>query len=183
MRIIGGHARGRRLQVPKGRDVRPTPDRVRETLFNWLQGELEGAAVLDLFAGSGALGLEALSRGAARVTFVENSRPALAALTANLETVGEPPGAEVVRTSAWRFLRGAPDRPYELVFLDPPYGQGLAAQAAQALEEGGWLQARARIYVETGVEEGPPDVPAHWRQHRAGTCGEVAYRLYDREPA
>ena len=91
MRVIGGSERGRRLQVPKGRDVRPTPDRVRETLFNWLQGEIEGAVVLDLFAGSGALGIEALSRGAGVATFVENARPALTALEANLEAFRSPP--------------------------------------------------------------------------------------------
>jgi 16S rRNA (guanine966-N2)-methyltransferase len=154
---------------------------VRETLFNWLQGELEGAEVLDLFAGSGALGIEALSRGASRVTFVENGRAALSALEANLAVLGEEAaGAHVVRSSVWHFLAGGPPRTYGLVFLDPPYGKGLAGRAAEALEEGGWLQAGARIYLESGVDEGQPPVPAGWRPDRTGTCGEVAYRLYQR---
>ncbi|MEF8982067.1 RsmD family RNA methyltransferase, partial [Thiohalorhabdus sp.] len=115
MRVIGGSERGRRLQVPKGREVRPTPDRVRETLFNWLQGEVEGTAALDLFAGSGALGIEALSRGAAVATFAENARPALAALEANLASLTDSGRSEVVRVPVWRYLKQAPARSYHLV--------------------------------------------------------------------
>jgi len=216
VRVIGGSERGRRLVVPKGRDVRPTPDRVRETLFNWLQGEVEGAAALDLFAGSGALGVEALSRGGAFVTFVENNRAALGALAGNLEWLSKspphespPPGGEtgplgknggdsgggagdgsggsgeaggsrfeIVRASAWGFLDRPPPRRYDLVFLDPPYGRGWAARAAQRLAAGGWLAAEAAVYVETGRDEGAPAVPAGWRLRREGTCGDVAYRLY-----
>lgn len=182
MRVIGGSERGRRLQVPKGRDVRPTPDRVRETLFNWLQGEVEGAAALDLFAGSGALGIEALSRGADVATFVESARPALVALEANLAPFADSGRAEVVRTSAWRYLDRPPTRSYHLAFIDPPYGRGWAARAAQRLAAGGWLAPEAAIYVETGVDEPAPEVPAHWRQRRQGTCGDVAYRLFRYEP-
>jgi 16S rRNA (guanine966-N2)-methyltransferase len=176
VRVIGGSERGRRLQVPKGRDVRPTPDRVRETLFNWLQGEVDGADVLDLFAGSGALGAEALSRGAGFATFVENNRGALAALAGNVEWVGD--RCEIVRASAWRFLERPPARRYDLVFLDPPYGRGWAARAAQRLQAGGWLAPHAVVYVETGADEGAPDVPAGWDLRREGTAGDVAYRLY-----
>lgn len=211
MRVIGGSERGRRLQVPKGCDVRPTPDRVRETLFNWLQGEIDGAVVLDLFAGSGALGVEALSRGAAFAAFVENGRPAQGALASNLEAFRSPPhgspprggengppgevggasgmgsGAgpdgggryEIVRVSAWRFLERSPGRRYELVFLDPPYGRGWAARAAQQLQAGGWLAPHAVVYVETGPDEGVPDVPAGWTLRREGKAGDVAFRLYD----
>jgi 16S rRNA (guanine966-N2)-methyltransferase len=209
VRVIGGAGRGRRLQVPKGRDVRPTPDRVRETLFNWLQGEIEGAVVLDLFAGSGALGVEGLSRGAAFGTFVENNRAALGALSGNLEWLAKtpphespprggengPPGEgggrsggadsdgasryEIVRASAWQFLERSPARRYDLVFLDPPYGRGWAAQAAGLLAGGGWLAPHAAVYLETGRDEGEPAVPAGWTLRRAGTCGDVAYRLYD----
>ena len=182
MRVIGGSERGRRLQVPKGRDVRPTPDRVRETLFNWLQGEVAGAAVLDLFAGSGALGIEALSRGAAVATFVEGARPALSALEANLAPFSDGDRAEVVRTSAWPYLDRPPARRYHLVFLDPPYGRGWAARAARRLEAGGWLAPGAAIYVETGADEPAPKVPPTWEQRREGRCGEVAYRLFGYEP-
>jgi 16S rRNA (guanine966-N2)-methyltransferase len=216
--VIGGSERGRRLQVPKGRDVRPTPDRVRETLFNWLQGEIAGAVVLDLFAGSGALGVEALSRGAAFATFVETGRAARGALASNLEAFRSPPHEspprggengsplggrglsgengppgegggrfgsgsgggrfELVRASAWGFLEKGPGRRYDLVFLDPPYGRGWAARAAGLLAAGGWLAPQAAVYVETGVDEGAPAVPAGWRLRREGTCGDVAYRLY-----
>src|SRR5215204_512227 len=121
MRVIAGAYGGRRLQAPPGTDTRPTADRVREALFSILGARVEGARVLDLFAGSGALGLEALSRGAAQVTFVESAPAALAALRANLAALGA--GAEVVRADALRWLhaasRGA--RQYDLVFLDPPY--------------------------------------------------------------
>ncbi|MEF8793433.1 MAG: 16S rRNA (guanine(966)-N(2))-methyltransferase RsmD [Thiohalorhabdus sp.] len=181
MRVIGGSERGRRLQVPKGREVRPTPDRVRETLFNWLQGEVEGTAALDLFAGSGALGIEALSRGAAVATFAENARPALAALEANLASLTDSGRSEVVRVPVWRYLKQAPARSYHLVFLDPPYGRGWAARAAHRLETGGWLAPGAAIYVETGADESAPEVPATWGQRREGRCGEVAYRLFRNE--
>ncbi len=180
MRVIGGSERGRRLRAPKGRDVRPTPDRVRETLFNWLQGELEGVTALDLFAGSGALGIEALSRGAGQVTFVESARPALAALQENLTLFGRDSRIRLVRASAWQFLAGFPERAFELVFLDPPYGRGWVLRAGQTLEGGGWLTPAAWVYVEAGREEDPVPVPENWQPYREGTCGEVAYRLYRR---
>ena len=181
MRVIGGSARGRRLQVPRGRDVRPTPDRVRETLFNWLQGDLDGVTALDLFAGSGGLGIEALSRGAGHVTFVENGRPALAALQENLTFFGGDGRVRMVRASAWQFLAGRPERAFELVFLDPPYGRGWVSRAGDLLESGGWLTPAAWIYVESARDEDPVPVPENWQPHREGTCGEVAYRLYHRD--
>ncbi|MFA9461395.1 16S rRNA (guanine(966)-N(2))-methyltransferase RsmD [Thiohalorhabdus methylotrophus] len=181
MRVIGGAARGRRLRVPRGKDVRPTADRVRETLFNWLQGEVEGARVLDLFAGSGALGIEALSRGAGHATFVEQGRPALAALRDNLTIFGEDARIRVVPASAWRFLAGTAERPFDLVFLDPPFGHQWAGRAAAALEVGGWLAPEARIYLEAGKDEGSPTVPERWREDRSGTCGASDFHLYRRD--
>lgn len=180
MRVIAGSERGRTLRVPRGRSVRPTPDRVRETLFNWLQGELEGSEVLDLFAGSGALGLEALSRGAAHATFVETASGALEALRANLEPFAQSERAELVRTSAWGLLEKAPRRSYHLVFLDPPYGRDWGPRAAHRLEEWGWLAPGAWVYLETASGEGEPQVPTGWRLHRSGTCGDVASWLYER---
>ncbi|MFP4615667.1 MAG: 16S rRNA (guanine(966)-N(2))-methyltransferase RsmD [Thiohalorhabdus sp.] len=181
MRVIGGQAKGRSLRVPRGRGVRPTADRVRETLFNWLQGEVEGSVALDLFAGSGALGIEALSRGADHATFVESARGAQAALRENLALFGEDPRIRVVSASAWRFLEGPAERPFDLVFLDPPFGHGWAARAAAVLEEGGWLAQEARIFLEVGGDEDPPAVPAGWRDDRRGSCGESAFHLYRRE--
>jgi 16S rRNA (guanine966-N2)-methyltransferase len=121
MRVIAGTYGGRQLQSPGGMDTRPTADRVREALFSILGTRVEGARVLDLFAGSGALGIEALSRGAAEVTFVDNGAPAIRAVRANLEALGAE--AVVVRAEARRFLGGASrsGRQYDLVFLDPPY--------------------------------------------------------------
>jgi 16S rRNA (guanine966-N2)-methyltransferase len=128
MRIIAGSHRGHRIAAPKGRDTRPTSDRVRESAFN-LIGPVDGADVLDLFAGSGALGLEALSRGAQRVTFVDDDRAAIAAIKANLAALGAE--AEVRQTDALGFLRGALQ--YDLIFLDPPYR--LAERLAPPLSE------------------------------------------------
>jgi 16S rRNA (guanine966-N2)-methyltransferase len=121
MRVIAGTHKGRRLQAPAGRDTRPTSDRIREALFSILGGRVVQARVLDLFAGSGALGIEALSRGAAEATFVDSDVPAVRAITANLEAIGAK--ATVVRAEARRFLGGASNaaRQYDLVFLDPPY--------------------------------------------------------------
>ena len=149
MRVIAGTYGGRRLQAPPGEATRPTSDRVREALFSILGDRLQDARVLDLFAGSGALGLEALSRGAATVTFVDSAPAAIRALRANLEALGAE--AEVVRADALRWLRSAPAaaRQYDLVFLDPPYrragelGAPLSAALAPALAAGALVVAEA----------------------------------------
>jgi 16S rRNA (guanine966-N2)-methyltransferase len=132
MRIVAGRHKGRRLRAPAGAGTRPTADRVREALFSIL-GPVDGLRVLDLYAGSGALGLEALSRGAGSATFVESARPALAAIQANLDAIGE--GAEVVASDAIRWLRAAGGREgaFDLVFCDPPYDA--AVRIAQPLAE------------------------------------------------
>ncbi len=149
MRVIAGAYGGRRLQAPPGRATRPTSDRVREALFSILGARVEGADVLDLFAGSGALGLEALSRGAARVTFVDSAPAALRALRANLATLGA--GAEVVRADALRWLTAprVEPRQYSLVFLDPPYQRAgeLGAMLSEALP--GVLAREALVVAES----------------------------------
>jgi 16S rRNA (guanine966-N2)-methyltransferase len=178
LRIIGGSWRGRKLRFPRTGDIRPTPDRVRETLFNWLGGQVPGARCLDLFAGSGALGLEALSRGAAHVTFVEHDAAAVRELHARLAEWGAV-GAEVERADALRYLGGDP-RPFDLVFLDPPFASRLLGTAAARLEEGGWLRPGARIYVECAAGEGLPPLPAGWAALKAKRAGEVGYHLYAR---
>ena len=176
LRIIAGRHRGRRLQFPAGVDIRPTPDRVRETLFNWLQPRIEQARVLDLFAGSGALGLEALSRGAAHVTFVEKDRRAAAAIEAVTREWGES-GARVSCTGAleWLATNGA-EPPFDIVFLDPPYDSNLLETAATALA--GRLAADARLYLERRARDPLPALPGGWKELRAGRAGEVGYHLF-----
>jgi 16S rRNA (guanine966-N2)-methyltransferase len=181
LRIIGGTWRGRKLRFPAVELIRPTPDRVRETLFNWLGARIGGARCLDLFAGSGALGLEALSRGAAAVTFVERDAAAVRALAATLTAWGAR-AARVERADALAFLAGAP-QPCDVVFLDPPFGAGLLGAAAAALERGGWLAPTALIYVECAAREGPPALPESWRALRGKRTGEVGYHLYGRSQA
>jgi 16S rRNA (guanine966-N2)-methyltransferase len=179
LRIIGGRHRGRRLQFPGGVDIRPTPDRVRETLFNWLQPRLANARVLDLFAGSGALGLEALSRGAAHTTFVERDRLAAAAIRRCAEEWGEV-SANVVCADALAWLKQeTPDKaPFDIVFLDPPYDSPLLVSAASALARSGKLAPDARVYVERRARDPLPALPDTWKELRAGRAGEVGYHLF-----
>jgi 16S rRNA (guanine966-N2)-methyltransferase len=181
LRIIGGSWRGRRLRFPATALIRPTPDRVRETLFNWLGARVAGARCLDLFAGSGALGLEALSRGAAHVTFVERDAAAVRELRARLEEWGAR-DAQVERGDALAFLAGSA-RGFDIVFLDPPFAAGLLGAAAALLEGNGWLSGAALIYVECGARAGVPPLPARWQPHKAKRAGEVGYHLYARGQA
>jgi len=177
LRIIGGKHRGRRLRFPPGVDIRPTPDRVRETLFNWLQPRIDGARVLDLFAGSGALGLEALSRGAAHVTFVEQDRRAAAAVDALVREWQEP-NAIVVAGDAPGWLARARVAPFDIVFLDPPYDANLLASCAAALVAGNLLASGARVYVEHRARQPLEGLPNGWQSIRDGKAGEVGYHLY-----
>jgi 16S rRNA (guanine966-N2)-methyltransferase len=178
IRVIGGSMRGRRWRFPDIPDIRPTPDRVRETLFNWLGTHVPGARCLDLFAGSGALGLESLSRGASDVVFVEQH----AAIARALEAViaeWNVPGAEVARADAFSYLRGAV-QPFDIVFLDPPFAAGLVTPAAALLEERGWLAPHALIYLESPAREPLPALPQVWEERKAKQAGEVGYHLYAR---
>ena len=182
IRIIGGSLRNSRLEVPEQPGLRPTPERVRETLFNWLAPMIEGARVLDLCAGTGGLGIEALSRGAAFACFVEPEARAARALRDNLARLKVAAG-EVAAVDAQAFLRGtARARTFDLVFLDPPFALDLWSTLAGRLEQGGWLTARAWIYVES-PREAIPAVPANWTLHREGRAGEVRFALYRRAPA
>ena len=176
LRIIGGQWRGRKLRFPASAEIRPTPDRVRETLFNWLAAATGGAACLDLFAGSGALGLEALSRGAAHVTFVEQDAAAARELSTRL-TEWQAASARVVRMDALRYLAGAAT-PFDIVFLDPPFDSQLLERAATLLEAQPWMQPDARIYVECPARAGLPSLPRSWRLLRAKRAGEVGYHLF-----
>jgi 16S rRNA (guanine966-N2)-methyltransferase len=176
LRIIAGQWRGRKFRFPP-LDIRPTPDRVRETLFNWLQSRIEGARCLDLFAGSGALGLEALSRGAAQVTFIEQQRAATLAIE-KLLTDWQSSAGHVLCGDAQSFLAGKPPaRAFDVVFLDPPYGSAALAACARQLDAG-WLTPGARIYVECARRAALPQLPPAWQALRSGRAGEVGYHLF-----
>jgi 16S rRNA (guanine966-N2)-methyltransferase len=177
VRIIGGSLRNSRLEVPDVPGLRPTAERVRETRFNWRAPVIEGMDCLDLCAGTGALGIEALSRGAASVQFVERDARAAQALRANLVRLRADAGRVDV-TDAGSFLRPA-GRAHDLVFLDPPFALDLWATLAGQLERGGWLAARAWIYVES-PRAVVPDLPPTWQLHREGHAGEVRFALYRR---
>jgi 16S rRNA (guanine966-N2)-methyltransferase len=176
LRIIGGRWRGRRLKVPDLPGLRPTPDRVRETLFNWLAPRIEGARCLDLFAGTGALGLEALSRGAARVVLVEREFQALKALRAHVSALGAEGLAQVVEADALRWLE-RPAEPFDVVFLDPPFSRGLISPVVERLGSGPWLAPEARIYLETEAALEVPPLPSGWMLHRSRRAGSVRYHL------
>ena len=173
-RIIGGAWRSRRLVFPASEDLRPTPDRVRETVFNWLVPYLPGAACLDLFAGSGAFGFEALSRGAAHAVLVEKRLEVVAALRLNRERL-KAEQADIVHADAVAFLRG-PAAAFDIVFLDPPYASGLLATCVELLDARGWLKPDALIFLAAPQGEAPP-LPASWRQLRSKTAGQVGYHL------
>ena len=158
MRIVGGRLGGRTLLAPKSQAIRPTSDRLREALFNVLQhayaDPVSGARVLDLFAGTGAMGLEALSRGAAFVLFVDDGAEARALLRGNVDALGAGGASKVYRRDATRLGPCAPLSPFSLAFLDPPYGKGLAEQALIAARDGGWLTPDALIVVEEAADAG-----------------------------
>ncbi|EKS1844312.1 16S rRNA (guanine(966)-N(2))-methyltransferase [Cronobacter muytjensii] len=179
IRIIGGQWRGRKLPVPDSPGLRPTTDRVRETLFNWLAPYLVDARCLDCFAGSGALGLEALSRYAASATLLEMERGVAQQLQKNLATLKSSAG-KVVNANTLNFLNQNGE-PHDIVFVDPPFRKGLLEETLTLLETRGWLAPQALIYVESEVENGLPPVPASWQLHREKVAGQVAYRLYLRE--
>jgi 16S rRNA (guanine966-N2)-methyltransferase len=181
VRIIGGAWRGRKLHFAGSDSVRPTPDRVRETLFNWLQFEVGGRRCLDLFAGSGALGLEALSRGAAECVFVERDANAIRAIRDALAAF-HASGGTVEQADAFDYLARPASRPFDLVFLDPPYGEQRLARACARLEHGRWLADGALVYMEDAAAHGPPQLPAHWSLQRSRRAGEVGYHLA-RRPA
>jgi len=180
IRIIGGRHRGRRLRFPGVVGLRPTADRLRETLFNWLQFEVEGARCLDLFAGSGALGLEALSRGAGFVQFVDQASAVVRQLHENIEMLRLQERASVVRGDASRLLRACPKLPFDLVFLDPPYVLKTLPQLCGLLEENGWLADKAWIYLEQESRRSWFELPAGWSVHRQATVGQAACRLVRR---
>ncbi len=174
VRIIGGSFRRRLLKFPDSEGLRPTPDRVRETLFNWLGQTLDGLHCLDLFAGSGALGFEAASRGATRVVMVEKSPRVLAALQENHALLQKPPAVEIVRGDALQYLVST-NAKFDLIFLDPPFQSGWIGRLESLLPA--VLNENAAIYVEAEHEI---TSLGDWRTHRQGKAGEVHFHLLRR---
>lgn len=178
LRIIGGQWRSRRLPVLEQPGLRPTPDRIRETLFNWLQSEIPGARCLDLFAGSGALGFEAASRGAAEVVLVEQAAAACQVLQGNIKLL-QAENIRLLSLDAMQFLQ-VPGQPFNVVFLDPPYASELLADCCQLLEQKQWLAEDASIYIELSSGDDLPPLPDNWHIIRGKKAGQVGYYLAKR---
>ncbi len=180
VRIIAGAWRGRRVNFPDLPGLRPTPDRVRETLFNWLQLAITDSRCLDLFAGSGALGIEALSRGASGAVFVESAQSAARGLVAELARLGGTAKSRVVEMGVTRFLRAPRETyggPFDVVFMDPPYHQNALADTIPLLEGGNWVRTGGLVYLENEKAAGIPDLPSHWELLKSKSAGEVGYHL------
>ncbi|MBT8085659.1 MAG: 16S rRNA (guanine(966)-N(2))-methyltransferase RsmD [Woeseia sp.] len=177
LRIVGGRLRSRVLPVPAVEGLRPTPERVRETLFNWLAEVTEGSRCLDLCAGTGALGFEALSRGAAQVTFVENSRVASSALQKAADLL-EASNVTIANADALQWLATAPASAFDIVFVDPPYAAGLVPDLCRLLDTRGWLADRALVYLEHDKRQAAPLLPENWLSLKDKNAGNVRYCLF-----
>lgn len=178
IRLIAGKWRGRRLPVLDHDGLRPTTDRIRETLFNWLMHDIAGARCLDAFSGSGALGLECLSRGAEHVSFIEADRRVAAQLQSNLNLLDVCKNAELITQNAINVLRRPPAKAFDLVFLDPPFDSTLLAQTLPLLVENGWLCDNALVYIEQASKQDPEPVPNSWQVYKEGKAGYCRYMLY-----
>lgn len=180
LRIIAGSWRGRKVCFAPLPGLRPTPNRVRETLFNWLRPVVQGARCLDLYAGSGALGIEAASRGAAAVVLVERDPRVVHTLREQLQILAADQ-LQVIQADVGSWLSGTPDA-FDIVFLDPPFREGLLPAAIRQLEAGGWLAPEAWIYLE--AESGlVPELPDNWELYRSKHAGQVGYHLVRRRAA
>src|SRR5690554_5617706 len=179
IRIIGGEWRSRKLTVPDAPGLRPTPDRVRETLFNWLAPYIQGARVLDAFSGSGALFLEALSRGASCGVALDSNADATNNLRSNLALLACET-AEVLRVDTLQYLSSSAEQGFDIVLLDPPFHQGLLLTSCELLERNSWLNPRAWIYTESEQAPSSLGVPNTWRLHREKHTGQVHYALWQK---
>lgn len=178
--IIAGEWRSRHILFEEVAGLRPTPTRTRETLFNWLQHDVIGSRCLDLYAGSGALGFEAASRGAKSVLMVENNPQACRSIKENTVKLSAQQ-IKIVRMDVFKFLAGD-SRLFDLVFLDPPFSKGFAQQSCHWLEEKGWLSPSAKIYVEVEKQLVLDDMPANWHCLKNKKAGDVGYYLFERNP-
>ena len=179
LRIIGGTWRSRRFSFPEAEGLRPTPDRVRETLFNWLAPYISGARVLDPFAGSGALYLEALSRGASMALALDLNGQAIASLRKHLDTLncGH---AQLLQSDALRYLEHQPGTAFDVVLLAPPFNPTLPPPTCTLLEQQGWLAEHPLIYTESEAIPSALGLPSNWRLHREKKAGQVYYALWQR---
>lgn len=180
VRIIGGEHRGRKLNFLPVGGLRPTPDRVRETLFNWLRDDINGASCLDLFAGSGALGFEALSRGAAHLTAVEQNRAAFGRLQDNARLLRLDDRTHLLHADAFSILKSPPPRPFDILFVDPPFADRRMEHLCAALEDAGWVAAGGLVYLEQDGNAPWPGCPTSWQLLRAGQAGQSAQRVLRR---
>jgi 16S rRNA (guanine966-N2)-methyltransferase len=178
LKIIGANWRSRSITFVDAPGLRPTPARVRETLFNWLQNDIMGRRCLDLYAGSGALGFEAASRGAKSVIQVENNPSACRALNQNAIKLAAGQ-IKIVQSDVLRYLAGDAE-PFDVVFIDPPFAMALAVQTCQWLEEKGWLSQHAKIYVEAESSLKLDGMPLNWRRLKSNVAGEVGYHLFEK---
>ncbi|MBY8035988.1 16S rRNA (guanine(966)-N(2))-methyltransferase RsmD [Vibrio fluvialis] len=178
VRIISGLWRGRKLPVHDAEGLRPTTDRVKETLFNWLAQDIPHAKCLDLFAGSGGLGFESASRQAEKVTMLEMNPQAFVQLKTNIAAL-KASNIEAVNTDTLAYLK-QPGQAYDVVFIDPPFRQGLLQETVRLLEQNGWLAANAMIYIESEKELPLTELPESWQLYREKLAGQVCYRLFER---
>ena len=178
LRIIGGDWRSRCITFIDAPGLRPTPVRVRETLFNWLRDDIIASRCLDLYSGSGALGFEAASRGAKSVTQVENNALACRALKENAIALAAEQ-VKIIQSDVMRYLAGEAET-FDVIFIDPPFAMGLAAETCQWLEDKGWLSKHAKIYVEVESTLKLEGIPENWRLLKSKVAGEVGYHLFAR---
>lgn len=175
VRIIAGQWRGRKLPVPLVEGLRPTPNRIRETLFNWLQARVDGATCLDVSAGTGSLCFEALSRGAKSAVMVESSHKAVSQIKENLKTLNCN-DVKVIESSALIYLQGQVSA-FDIIFLDPPFKSDLVVKCFTLIHERGWLKPGGLLYIEAPEKSDLPELPDNWSVHKSKTSGEVGYHL------
>jgi len=180
LRIIGGIHRGRKLSFPDAPGLRPTADRLRETLFNWLQNQIAGSRCLDLFAGSGALGFEAASRGARQVVMIEPDNTVVQNLKANVKLFDLEPVISVIKSRASSWMQQYEGPNFNIVFLDPPFAQQLLSQTIQLMVDRGLLAEHGYVYIERDLNQPLPKLPVNWEVIRDKTASQVAYSLIQR---
>lgn len=180
IRIISGRWRGRKLTVLAKPGLRPTTDRVKETLFNWLMPSISQAKCLDLFAGSGSLGFEALSRAAASCTFVEYDNDAAMQIKQNISLL-KADNATIVKTDALSFLKQKPEHGFDIIFIDPPFRKDLLNEVFELIDKNQWLNQNGLIYIENEKELSVSKIPLTWYLYREKEAGQVSYKLYTKE--